>query len=470
MRPFWPSPINKIPGPKNGSLLFGNFPQIVVEQAMEPHMEWVKQFPDSPLIHYRMNFNEERVLIVDMNALKTILNDQELASKNFKGYKALSFLLGNGLVTLDGKEHTSHRKLISPAFKFNNIKILTKMFAEQTLKLMKKWDEVKEGEYVEVGADINSLTLNIIGLGAFGFDFSSFSGDANNLGQDASQRFANIISGRSSLSNFFLFFIPGAKHVPVKPYRELKEDLSFTEKLVKALIAEKKKNKREVAEDLLDLLLDAKDEETGESFTDDQLVNHVKTFLFAGHETTSTLVSWTFHILSQHPNVLQKVREELNNELGDTVEVTYNNFSKLVYLNAVIKETLRLFPPVAIVSRVLEKDFTFNEYIIPARTTITISPYVIHHHPKYWENTEEFIPERWLSENSYHPCQFIPFIKGPRNCIGERFAMMEGTVILAMLLRKYSFEQSKEEFAATKRRLRITMRPSPELRLKIKKV
>ena len=329
-----------------------------------------------------MNFNEERVLIVDLNLLKLFLNDAELVSKNLTQYKGLSYFIGNGLVTLTGKEHTTHRKLISPAFKFNvifhnpiqkkrikliinsifgkkNIKILTTMFAKQTLKLMKKWDAAKEGEFVEVGADINSLTLNIIGLGAFGFDFSSFSEDSDNIGQDASKRFANIIGGRSSLANFVLFFFPGGKvnfflqlisqhplppllssfskstqkkHIPMASYKKLKEDLTFTEKLVKALITEKKKNKREVPEDLLDLLLDAKDEETGESFTDDQLLNHVKTFLFAGHETTSTLVSWTFHILSQHPNVLQKIREELNNELGDTIEVTYNNFGKLVFV------------------------------------------------------------------------------------------------------------------------------------------
>lgn len=277
------------------------------------------------------------------------------------------------------------------------------------------------------------MTLNIIGLSAFGFDFDSLS-DEDSIGKEATKRFTNIIAGgRSQILSSILFLFPVAMNVPLGFFKSVREDIDYTDELVKALAREKRaqlaKNPISSSENhtnILDMLLCSQDIK---SISDQQLAEHVKTLLFAGHETTATLTTWCVFALSQQPEIVKRLKEELDEQITDIHSLNYELLEKLTYLKAVIKETLRVYPPVALVARRFERDFHFKEYVVPAgvscffpfflkrnfnffppKTTCTISPYVLHHNPKLWDDPEVFNPDRWLSDKKYHPAQFIPFL------------------------------------------------------------
>jgi len=467
--PYLPSPLNKIPGPGNTTWLSGNMKEIRAEEAMSPHMRWVQQFKDAPLIHYRMHANQERVLLVDPDAVQLALTQKELLSKDLFNYRILSKFLGDGLVTLLGNQHTEHRRMIQPAFNFHNLKGMVDLFVTQTKKLRERWRNTEEGTMVDVTSDFSKLTMNIIGLAAFGFDFDSFS-ENDSVGKQATVRFTNIISSgdRSPLINILMFLFPPIANLPFAVFRSVREDMEYTDDLVKALVKEKRKQMNEAAsnnvviekKNLLELLVSSQETK---SLTDKNLADHVKTLLFAGHETTATLTTWTIFALSQAPEVTAKIKQELEEKLGTSDDFSYEDLEKLVYLKAVIKETLRMYPPVAIVIRKFEKDFTYKGYTVPAGTPCTISPYLLHHNPQLWEDPEVFKPERWLTDKPRHRFQFLPFLKGPRNCIGEKFAVLEATTILAVLLREFHFEVDPKKWSETKRTLQVTMRPKPAL-------
>ena len=251
---------------------------------------------------------------------------------------------------------------------------MVETFVQQTKILIDIWKQKENGSSVEIAEDFSKLTLNIIGLTAFGFNFSSLS-EENNIGKEATKRFTNIIAGkRGALANMLLFVFPISSSVPFGVFRELKEDMKYTDDLVKTLIKskrlliqEQKDNNEEIEDNnLLDILLRSQD---ASAMSDYQLVDHVKTLLFAGHETTATLTTWCLYALSQEPEITAKLKKELDEKLDES-NITYENLEQLVYLKAVIKETLRMYPPVAIVVRRLEKDIEVKGYKIPAGVCI----------------------------------------------------------------------------------------------------
>jgi len=210
-------------------------------------------------------------------------------------------------------------------------------------------------------------------------------------------------------------------------------------------------NKANKEQDLLGLSLEAKDKD--DKFTDQELSDLCLTFLGAGHETTSTLLSWVLYALAQHPKIHELAIEEIN-MFGTTQD------HPLPYLTNIIKETLRLYAPVPMVRRNCEKQTTVLGYEIPKGAVITISPYVIHRLSSEWTNPEEFIPTRWLDyKDSSH--SFLPFLSGSRNCIGAKFAMLEAKCILSKILPKFKFELSPDH--PVSRQMKVTLVPDPAL-------
>jgi len=221
--------------------------------------------------------------------------------------------------------------------------------------------------------------------------------------------------------------------------------------------------------DILDILIETRDEDTGKTFTDTQLRDHVLTFLFAGHETTSTAITWTLYELTKHPEIQKKLHEEVDNVLGDKPVNSFDQVEQLKYLNMVMKESLRYYPPVPMVMRNVANDDILLNYKIPKNLMVVISPYAIHHNPKYYDNPETFNPENFSEEKikNRHPYAFIPFLTGERNCIGMKFAMLEFKVIMAMLFQKFEFSLVPNQNIT--KRSAVTMRPFPEVLLTIKK-
>ncbi len=239
------------------------------------------------------------------------------------------------------------------------------------------------------------------------------------LNRDVSYRFQNV------------FVAP--LWIPTNRNRKFKAALSRLDRIVYDII-EEKRNSDGSGDDLLSMLLKA-----GNGMSTGQVRDEVMTLMLAGHETTANLLTWTCYLLSQHPAVLQKLRKELDEEVKDP-EPKAKNFSSLHYLKSILQESLRLFPPVWIISRKAVEDDEIGGYKIPAGSTVTLSSYTMHRHPEFWQQPEVFNPERFSREEKADQSAYFPFGGGPRSCLGAHFAMMEAQIIVAMIFRRFSLK------------------------------
>jgi cytochrome P450 len=201
------------------------------------------------------------------------------------------------------------------------------------------------------------------------------------------------------------------------------------------------RNRTEKTNDLLSMLIEARDEETGQQMDDKLLRDEVATLMLAGHETTANALSWTWMLLAQHPEVKEKLQAELKQVLSGKLP-TVADIKSLRYTDQIIKESMRLYPPVAMFGREAARDATIGDYSIPEGTTVMISQWVMHRHPKYFDQPEKFMPERWTDEFEKQLPRgvYIPFGDGPRICIGKGFAQMEATLLLAAIAQQFELE------------------------------
>jgi cytochrome P450 len=228
--------------------------------------------------------------------------------------------------------------------------------------------------------------------------------------------------------------------VPTPRNRRFKAALRTLDHFIYALIDDRRRGNVQ-NEDLLTILLNADDPETGETMSDHQLRDEVLTLLFGGHETTAILLTWSFYLLSKFPEVAKRLRRELADVLGGNPP-TVDDLGDLQYTRRVLEETLRIYPPIWSTSRRSIEAETIGGYHIPGGAMIGPSPYAIHRHPDFWENPEGFDPNRFTPEciADRPRYAYIPFGGGPRICIGRHFAMMEAMLILATVAQRYRLD------------------------------
>ena len=234
------------------------------------------------------------------------------------------------------------------------------------------------------------------------------------------------------------------------------------------LIAERRRTKVDTG-DLLSMLMMAVDtDETGESMNDEQVHDEVMTFIFGGHETVSSGLTWTFYLLSKHPVVARRLRQELNRVLGGRTP-TMADIPQLPYLTMVIEESMRLYPPVWLISRTPIADDEIGGYHIPAGSMVLVSKYVVHRHPDFWDNPDGFDPERFTPERGklLPPNAFLPFGTGSRTCIGKHFALMMGPLLLATLAQRVTFHLLPGQHIAADPVRHLTLRPKGEVKVTV---
>ncbi len=229
--------------------------------------------------------------------------------------------------------------------------------------------------------------------------------------------------------------IPMPDWIPSPANRRFRQSLAEVDRVVYRII----ERHRETAaagganNDLLALLMQARDPDTGEALSDTQLRNEIITFLLAGHETTANALTWTFHLISTHPEVERLMLEEIQSVLGDRTPVL-EDMPKLVYTRRVIQESMRLYPPIWIIERRAIEADEIGGFHIPKGSAVVIAPYALHRHPAFWSRPEEFDPSRFEERP---PAAYLPFGAGPRFCIGNEFAMLEAQLISVMVLQKF---------------------------------
>lgn len=344
-----------------------------------------------------------------------VIRDLEFAHhvliENWKNYvkgqfiKRVGFLLGNGLMVSEGELWKRQRQMIQPAFHQELIGALTKLIVTVNSKLLKKWlTAAANKQTVNVTRGVSGVALEVVLRFILGDDYEQVGFHFNLLSQESKRDLA-----------FAQAFRPLGKVI--------------------LQVAERRRKDASTSTDLLGMLMQARDRQTGEPMGDSQLVNEVLTLIVAGHETTASTLNWTWYLISQH----REVEEKLSNELKNLTSLPeFNGLPNYPYTRQILEETMRLYPAGWLMTRKALQDDQLGDYFVPAGTEIYVSPYFIQRHPDLWEDPDCFNPDRFGPDNSKHRHRLamIPFSAGPRNCIGTLLARVEMQIHLMMIAKK----------------------------------
>ncbi len=335
---------------------------------------------------------------------------------------------GNGLFTSEGELWLRQRRLMQPAFHRSRIAGFGKIMTGRTLDMLAQWEQRAEpGLLLDVADELTALTMAIIAETMFGAHVEK---DVATVSQ-AIEVLLTDINFR-----FVVPFYPSLRWPTLRNRRSLAAMRTIDDVVLG--IVEQRRRSGEQWEDLLALLMEARDEDSGETMSDKQLRDEVVTIFVAGHETTAVLLTWAFYLLSQHPDVEARLHAELAEVLdGRTPGVA--DVPNLRFTRMVIDETLRLYPPAWITNRQAVAEDQVCGYRIPAGAVVGVSPYVMHHLPAYWPDPERFDPQRFAPDAAQERPRFayMPFGGGPHQCIGNSFALLEATLILATVAQRY---------------------------------
>jgi cytochrome P450 len=375
-----------------------------------------------------------------------------LVTRNRNFIKSLALqkarvLLGEGLLTSEGDFHLRQRRMAQPAFHRQRIAEYGATMAGLADGADAGW---RDGQVLDVAREMNRLTLAIAGRTLFGAEVEAEADEIGRALDDALQLY-------SRLSNPFAFLLDRLPVPGTLRMRRARERLDAT---IYRIIADARR-RGDAAErgDLLSLLLSARDEEgDGAAMDDVQLRDEALTLFLAGHETTANALAWTWHLLGAHPEVGETLRAELYAVLAGAAP-TAEDVPRLPYTRAVLAEAMRLYPPAWAVGRQPLEDFEIGGYTIQAGTVVLMSPWVTQHDPRFFADPERFHPGRWTPEMEagLHRYAYFPFGGGPRKCIGEHFAWMEGILVLATLAQRWRLHPVPGHAVRTEPR--ITLRP-----------
>src|SRR6266487_72376 len=338
--------------------------------------------------------------------------------------QGLRLLLGDGLLTTDGEFHRRQRRLMLPAFHRKRVESYRDIMIDYTERMLENW---QPGQQVDIAVEMQRLTLRIVAKALFDVDLTH---ESRTLGTafDNAREYPN--RRRYSLRALRI-------NLPFTAYGTFVRAKAILDKTVYDIIVRRRSTGEDTG-DIVSMLLAARDED-GSSLSDVQVRDELMTLLAAGHETTANALTWTFYLLSQNPTERDKLLAELHNVLNGRSPIV-EDLTRLPYLEMVVKESMRLFPPAWIVGRHAVDDYELEGYHLPAGSFVFLSQWVIHHKVEYFVEPERFCPERFdPDQGEEHPSfAYFPFGAGPRMCIGSTFAMMEARLLLATILQRFS--------------------------------
>ena len=355
----------------------------------------------------------------------------------------------HSLLVTKGEEHERARRMINPAFHHVNLKSMVTIITDRTTKAIESMFTKNENcKCVNLQVLFNELTLSIIASSAFGADF-----ETNLHAKDLICRiFAGMLDATEYRSMRLINQTPFLARLPFWRKKILVSGAATIGEFLDQIITDRRKgtsNSMCTGADLLDLLLSATDDQ-GQSFSDQEIKEESLTFVLAGSETTGNLMVWMLYVLMTHSDVLQVCREEVDRVLPNGIEPTNEHLSELVVCEAVINETLRLYPPVTYFLRHCVQEHTIGtkqKLRIPKGAAIAVNPYLLHRRGDLWPRPHEFDYTRWMRDpitglkpKLPHPFAYLPFAAGPRNCIGQNFALLEAKIMLAMFVQRCNFE------------------------------
>ncbi|MCB9677730.1 MAG: cytochrome P450 [Alphaproteobacteria bacterium] len=343
-----------------------------------------------------------------------------------KSYVLLQKVLGNGLLTSEGEFWKRQRRLAQPAFRRKRVEGMFGLMRDEGDALLARWAARAPGERFDLAVDMTAVTLEIAVRTMF----------STTLGEVAERVGHLLATALTEIDRRVWETITLPDWVPTRRNRDLRDAIAGLHALVEPIIAARRQDPGD-HDDLLSMLMDAVDEETGESMSDAQLRDEVLTIFLAGHETTAATLTWAWWLLDTHPAALARLQAEVDAVLVGPP--TLETVQQLPFTRAVVQESLRLYPPAWILARTAVEDHDLGGRRIHTDEVVFTLPYLLHRHPGWWDEPEAFRPERFLEAGvPRHPFAYIPFGGGPRVCIGSHMAMLEGTLLLAMMAREWA--------------------------------
>ncbi len=359
-------------------------------------------------------------------------------------------VFGEGLLTSEGDLHHRQRRLIQPAFHHDRIKAYADIIARYEKRLTDGW---RDGEALDIHAEMTKLTMSIIAKCLFDIDVESRS-------ESISEDLTLIIEYFNRLSSPLSAIL---EKLPSN--RKYQRAIQRIDAFVYDMIKERRASTRDRG-DLMSMLLSAS-EEDGSRMSDSQVRDEVLITFAAGHETTSNALSWTWYLLSKSPAVEEKLHEEVDSVLQDGSAPSMEDVTRLEYTTKVLTESMRLYPPAWVLTREALDDCVIGGYSVPKGATVILSQYVTHHDPRFFPDPERFDPDRWTRQmrSELPKFAYFPFGGGARSCVGEPFAWMEGVLLIAAISRKWQMRLvsgHKVEMSPN-----ITLRPKHGMTMKL---
>jgi cytochrome P450 len=414
------------PGPR-GRFLFGNLPDFA-HDILGFLTSCAHEYGD--VTHLRLG-RYDAYLLNHPDLIDEVLRKQrENFIKHRFFWRHVTAIFGTGLLTSEGEFWLRQRRLAAPAFHPDRIAAYGGVMVGYSDRLVDGW---RDGEVRNVHDDMMRVTMEIVSKTLFDADVET---DVDELGR------AFEIVLREIATRFRRpFKIPD--WIPTPGNLRYRRGVRRLEGLVFRILAERRADPRDRG-DLLSMLMAARDDD-GNAMSDGQLRDELITIFLAGHETTAIALSWTLHLLAQHPLVRDRLVKELFDQL-DRRPATVDDLPNLPFADAVVKEAIRLYPPAYVLGREAVGDCEIGGWRIPAGATVFMSPWVMHRDARWFASPEKFLPERWLDGLAARLPRFayMPFGGGPRVCIGDRFATMEAVLILATVARRYRIERTSE--------------------------
>jgi cytochrome P450 len=343
-----------------------------------------------------------------------------------RGLERAKILLGDGLLTSEDEFHLRQRRLSQPAFHRQRVAAYGATMAAYAASRRDRWHA---GDVIDAHKEMMAVTLAIVGKTLFDADVED---EAAEIGEALATTFEAFNFG------FFLPFSQLLDRLPLPKTRRFRRGRARLDATIFRLIDERRRAPTDRG-DLLSMLLTAQDTEgDGGVMTDLQLRDEAMTIFLAGHETTANALTWTWYLLSQHPDVEARLHAEIDSALGDRL-ATADDLATLPYTRMVLAESMRLYPPAWILGRRAIGPYEVSGYTIPARSIVITCPYVMHRDPRWFPEPDRFDPERFSPERQAERPKFayFPFGGGPRVCIGEQFAWMEGVIVLATIAQRW---------------------------------
>ncbi|WNC15837.1 cytochrome P450 [Brevibacillus brevis] len=407
------------------------------------------------IAHLRFGPKRHVYLLTNPDHIKEVLVSKQAHFRKGKGLQVARAVVGDGILTSEGEKHMRQRRLMQPAFHRERIAAYGGAMVRQGVELMREW---KDGEVRDIHHDMMKVTLAIITETMFG---RSVKEGADEIGHA-------IDIGLRYVANKASSFIDVPLSVPTRSNREFLESNETLDKTIYALI-EERRSSGQTGNDLLGMLLAARDEDDGKGMTDEQVRDEVMTIFVAGHETTANTMSWIFYLLATHPEAEQKLHDELFSVLGDNLP-TVEDIPQLTYTNLIVQETLRLYPAAWTINREVVEPVEIGGHMYQPGDTLMMSQYVMHRDARFYEEPDSFRPERFAGDllKRIPAYAYFPFGGGPRICIGNNFALMEAALLLATIAQRYRMRLTSPDQVVEPEPL-VTLRPKNGLPMRLEK-